>query len=311
MADVLFIIDKSGSIRHERYSEVLEFICNIVEDFEIWQDKVRVAALTFDDDAQLEFYLNTYDNKADIQEAIRSIKYGGKRSNIASAVQMAREQIFRSDKGDRQSAPNNVVLFTDGGANIREEETIGITWLKQYWLDISTLEIVIRYMQFDKKIAVCVIYLQLMQISTYFVVEAIKARIADMHITAVAVGQDLNMMELRGLISWPLEKNIITVNSFNVINSMVPQIVVSKCDCKSHFSSELTHNELTYVYEAWMFKDEWKSIYAVIVCFFAAVNECLSNPCQNGATCLNKVNMYECVCHPDRTGKNCERSKLT
>lgn len=35
------------------------------------------------------------------------------------------------------------------------------------------------------------------------------------------------------------------------------------------------------------------------------INECSSNPCQNGATCTDKVNGYECTCTPDWMGTQC------
>ena len=33
---------------------------------------------------------------------------------------------------------------------------------------------------------------------------------------------------------------------------------------------------------------------------------CLSSPCQNGATCINQENNYECDCVAGFTGRNCE-----
>jgi len=34
-------------------------------------------------------------------------------------------------------------------------------------------------------------------------------------------------------------------------------------------------------------------------------DECLSNPCENGGTCVNKINEFECVCPPPITGTTC------
>ena len=36
------------------------------------------------------------------------------------------------------------------------------------------------------------------------------------------------------------------------------------------------------------------------------VNECASNPCQNGGSCMDRVNGYQCQCSDSYTGSNCE-----
>ena len=35
-------------------------------------------------------------------------------------------------------------------------------------------------------------------------------------------------------------------------------------------------------------------------------NECNSNPCINGGTCMNGVNSYTCNCRPGYSGTRCE-----
>lgn len=35
------------------------------------------------------------------------------------------------------------------------------------------------------------------------------------------------------------------------------------------------------------------------------VNECLSHPCKNNATCLDEINDYQCICSPGYSGKDC------
>ena len=41
---------------------------------------------------------------------------------------------------------------------------------------------------------------------------------------------------------------------------------------------------------------------------FSDVNECLDNsPCKNGATCVNNVGGYQCLCAPGYTGQHCDQ----
>ena len=47
------------------------------------------------------------------------VEFGGGRTNIAAALDIVRNQVFRSDQGDRLNANNLVLLFTDGSSNIR------------------------------------------------------------------------------------------------------------------------------------------------------------------------------------------------
>ena len=36
------------------------------------------------------------------------------------------------------------------------------------------------------------------------------------------------------------------------------------------------------------------------------INECESDPCMNGGTCINHLNQFECDCTPGYTGDTCE-----
>jgi len=44
---------------------------------------------------------------------------------------------------------------------------------------------------------------------------------------------------------------------------------------------------------------------------FVDVNECESNPCQNGGSCTDNVNSYSCACVDGYTGTNCETGIIT
>jgi Notch-like protein len=44
------------------------------------------------------------------------------------------------------------------------------------------------------------------------------------------------------------------------------------------------------------------------VILFSDINECSSDPCNNGGTCKDLVNKYECTCVAGYDGMNCHNS---
>jgi len=42
-------------------------------------------------------------------------------------------------------------------------------------------------------------------------------------------------------------------------------------------------------------------------CFPQDVDDCQSNPCQNGGTCIDEINSFVCLCLPSYGGATCEK----
>lgn len=40
------------------------------------------------------------------------------------------------------------------------------------------------------------------------------------------------------------------------------------------------------------------------------IDECQSNPCRNGGTCIDQLATYECICPEDYVGRQCEALRL-
>ena len=45
--------------------------------------------------------------------------------------------------------------------------------------------------------------------------------------------------------------------------------------------------------------------------FVTEIEECLSCPCQNGATCVDRIDEYACACPLGYNGTHCEDGKRT
>ncbi len=124
-ADILFIVDSSGSIQEvdeSNWDKMLTFIKDIVTAFGSTGGDFRFALVDFSSNAIVEFYFDTHTNVNDILNAIDGITYFGGRTDIADGFQTAREGVL-SQRGDRNNVPNLVILITDGVPNDRISDT--------------------------------------------------------------------------------------------------------------------------------------------------------------------------------------------
>ena len=51
-------------------------------------------------------------------------------------------------------------------------------------------------------------------------------------------------------------------------------------------------------------------LYLYNLCYFSDIDECLSNPCLNGATCDNEENHFTCNCTDDWQGTRCDQGEI-
>lgn len=57
---------------------------------------------------------------------------------------------------------------------------------------------------------------------------------------------------------------------------------------------------------AWL---SWSFIDLLFFFSFSDINDCESNPCKNGGTCIDGVNSYKCICSDGWEGAYCEASE--
>lgn len=113
-ANIMFVMDSSSSIWIVDYRRQLEFVKNLVDTFDIGAGKsqVRVGAITFSNNAHLEFALDRYQNRTELKKAIAGIPYRTGMTNTAAALHLVRSQLkpfFRNS-----TAPFVVIVITDG-----------------------------------------------------------------------------------------------------------------------------------------------------------------------------------------------------
>ena len=65
-ADIVFVVDSSGSIGYNNFEKVKVFLQGLVNSLDIGQDLTRVGLLLFNDKQTWEFRLDQYDSKVEV-----------------------------------------------------------------------------------------------------------------------------------------------------------------------------------------------------------------------------------------------------
>ncbi len=114
-ADLVFLIDQSGSIDSKDYVTMKKFTTELVNSFKVSEDLVRVGLAQFSSTFQDEFYLNQHYTEQAISQHILGMTQLGGGTNIGLALDSIRAY-FEASRGSRRSAgiSQNLVLITDG-----------------------------------------------------------------------------------------------------------------------------------------------------------------------------------------------------
>ncbi|XP_064631743.1 collagen alpha-3(VI) chain-like [Lineus longissimus] len=113
-ADIVFVLDSSGSIGGDNFVKVKQFIADVVSKFDVGGATVRIGLVTYTYKARLQFHLNAYTNLADILTAIQNVPYITGSTNTASGIAYMRDVMFTAPNGERTGVPNIAIVITDG-----------------------------------------------------------------------------------------------------------------------------------------------------------------------------------------------------
>lgn len=115
-ADIVFMLDSSGSMRDEGFLKVKEFVNDMVDTLNVAKGESMIGVMTFSDTAQLDIPLGRYQTRTEIRQAIDQIIYRRGKTNTAAALRLLREQGFPADKINPFHRKIAVIL-TDGNSD--------------------------------------------------------------------------------------------------------------------------------------------------------------------------------------------------
>ncbi|XP_034723704.1 collagen alpha-4(VI) chain-like [Etheostoma cragini] len=116
IADIVFIVDESGSIGAENFQLVRSFLHSIVSSLDVRPNKVQVGIVTYNEESKAQVYLDTFDNREEILQFISRLPYTGGGTNTGAALNFTRDNIFIEEKGSRRrkGVQQVAVVITDG-----------------------------------------------------------------------------------------------------------------------------------------------------------------------------------------------------
>ncbi|XP_046571856.1 collagen alpha-4(VI) chain-like [Haliotis rubra] len=112
-ADILFLLDASGSEGSSNFDKQLNFVKNFTKDFTIGPDAVQIAVATFSTTTTPAFWFDDYDNSTDLMNAIDKVKYVGGTTHTEMALKLG-ETAFTAANGARNNSNHLIIILTDG-----------------------------------------------------------------------------------------------------------------------------------------------------------------------------------------------------
>lgn len=132
-ADLLFILDSSGSINRDiptnspitNWGKINNWIRATVADVPVGPNAYQISVINFGDKAKLNFTFNQYPTNALVDRAIAEVPWKDQQTNTSGALWRAIDWAYNITSGDRRDAPNIVMLISDGQGNVDEDLTEG------------------------------------------------------------------------------------------------------------------------------------------------------------------------------------------
>jgi len=116
-ADIIFVLDGSGSVGSTNFQSMKQFVKDVVSGFDVGPGKTRFGVIKYSSYVLREFDLDTYTTKDEILNAVNRIQYPGGGTSTHLALDELRTQGFSSLNGARPQSnghPRVAIVVTDG-----------------------------------------------------------------------------------------------------------------------------------------------------------------------------------------------------
>lgn len=113
-ADVVFLVDSSGSIGPNDYKTMKAFISAMAKKLRLSSTGSRAAVIQYSTNAVKEFDFNTYTNTEDFSKAIEALVQQRGQTRIDKALKLTYEEFFSKQGSARKNVQRIAFVLTDG-----------------------------------------------------------------------------------------------------------------------------------------------------------------------------------------------------
>lgn len=116
-ADLVLLIDGSQNVGAANFPYVRDLVLRIIERLDVGRDTIRVALALYSANPEIQFYLNSYDSKSSVLEAVKGLAYpGGDESNLGAALEEVAKSLLSQTAGGRaeDGVPQMLVVISAG-----------------------------------------------------------------------------------------------------------------------------------------------------------------------------------------------------
>ncbi|XP_066547556.1 collagen alpha-6(VI) chain-like [Amia ocellicauda] len=120
-ADIMFVIDTSGSISSEGFQSMKDFMYAMVKNSDIGKDRVQIGATQYSVVPRRAFDLNENHDKRSLEQAIKAMHLFGGITYTAKALNFSKDRLAESFGGRKaRGVPQILITVTDGESHDRE-----------------------------------------------------------------------------------------------------------------------------------------------------------------------------------------------
>ncbi|XP_067433186.1 collagen alpha-1(XII) chain-like [Thunnus thynnus] len=113
-ADIVLLVDDSGSISSNDYKNIKSFLTQTVSNFDIGPDKVQIGLVQYSSNPKTKWQLNTHQTKQSLLKAIAKLHQRGGGTNTGKALKHILHNNFKPNVGMRADSHKIAIVITDG-----------------------------------------------------------------------------------------------------------------------------------------------------------------------------------------------------